>query len=840
MADKIIFKTGNIEEKEPIKAGGQVLFSVNELGKGEIYFDKDNNTRIRMGGNSAFKLIDSSEIGYTIGSNNKPVYFSEGIPVECNNITSIQQAIPYIVGPDTDTTRGVWTGTYEGITELTDGLTIIYVPAIGGSFSSSSDTTLNINGLGAKTCYNNSVKLKSQFLAGTPIMLTYANDAWRRADYNSDYDSQIRVYRYTGNNYNEDYPILVSRTTTENIATVGQDGTFENVYGVIGQDGMYTPTINPYSGIIKSQGLNPLTNNVGTIGTNSSKWNNIYASTFTGDLTGNATTASSLLTEQPITIGNTSYNFNGTTPLIWTLTDIGASVSNTITNGTTLGPALSTSVNGVTGTAVTIPTASISRSGVISTSSQIIKGIKTFADGIVLGKTKYDSNYATSPYITLYCNSGSSNYDGYSSFSLNASASFGALRFTYNNGTSSINRYIRFSTSGFFPSTTDLLSLGTNTYKWSNVYATKFTSGDGISDFSAGTLKFNTINIPTSSDSTTYGPGTSGKVLKSNGTTVYWGTDNNTNYYHIPAYTSGDLKIGTASSTSINDMYVPTATSNSFGVVKIGNNISISSGVISLDKDNVINALGYTPGNSTDATKVSFTPSLTSGTEVGIITIDGTSITLYCQTNTNTWKANSSSSEGYVTSGAGQINKVWKTDANGNPGWRTDANIDTGATSIEVTGTGNAVTSANYDPVTRKITLNKGASYTNNSGNITGVTAGNGLTGGGTSGSVTLNVGAGSGISVGTDAISVNTSYISSGKNYKVQVDSASGGLYVNVPWSDSNTTYTAGTGLSLDASTFTFNLTKATSSSLGGIKIYYGTGTPTGETGKLWLYPID
>ena len=83
---------------------------------------------------------------------------------------------------------------------------------------------------------------------------------------------------------------------------------------------------------------------------------------------------------------------------------------------------------------------------------------------------------------------------------------------------------------------------------------------------------------------------------------------------------------------------------------------------------------------------------------------------------------------------------------------------------------------------------------------ITEIIAGNGLTGGGKKDTVTLHVGAGTGISVADDAVNlktatngeiggIKTGYTTNGKNYPVEL-TPTGQAYVNVPW-ENTTSFT-------------------------------------------------
>lgn len=73
------------------------------------------------------------------------------------------------------------------------------------------------------------------------------------------------------------------------------------------------------------------------------------------------------------------------------------------------------------------------------------------------------------------------------------------------------------------------------------------------------------------------------------------------------------------------------------------------------------------------------------------------------------------------------------------------------------------------------------------------------------------------GVATSTTLGLVRIGYPESGKNYPVELNS-SNQMYVNVPWTDNNTTYSAGEGLSLSGTVF--SLRKATPTTLGGVKV--------------------
>lgn len=123
------------------------------------------------------------------------------------------------------------------------------------------------------------------------------------------------------------------------------------------------------------------------------------------------------------------------------------------------------------------------------------------------------------------------------------------------------------------------------------------------------------------------GSGATTVASDANGVITISSTDSNTNYYHTRAYSTG-LKISTG--TGVSDMYVPVGTTSSLGVVK---------------QHTAADCTSYTSdeGATTPAAVkkavgqfVTVTPSLTSGTKVGTITVNGTDNDLYCQTNTDT------------------------------------------------------------------------------------------------------------------------------------------------------------------------------------------------------------
>lgn len=125
-------------------------------------------------------------------------------------------------------------------------------------------------------------------------------------------------------------------------------------------------------------------------------------------------------------------------------------------------------------------------------------------------------------------------------------------------------------------------------------------------------------------------------------------------------------------------------------------------------------------------------------------------------------------------------------------------------TASQVTGLATVATSGNYNDLTNKPSIPSLSGYATQSW----VTSQGYLTS----------------IPVATSSAygGIQIGYTTSGKNYAVQL--SNGKAYVNVPWTDTNTTYSAGTNISISGTTinctYSYSLPTATSSVLGGVKI--------------------
>ena len=127
---------------------------------------------------------------------------------------------------DSSAKTSTWVGTSDRITEYYDGLSLRYKIGVAGQ----STTTLNINGLGAKTVYLfNTTKLTTQFPVNSIINLIYHADlnkgCWVCSDYDSNTNTYQRVYPTTTD---AEYPLTARYNVTTGSSYYAEYGRYSD------------------------------------------------------------------------------------------------------------------------------------------------------------------------------------------------------------------------------------------------------------------------------------------------------------------------------------------------------------------------------------------------------------------------------------------------------------------------------------------------------------------------------------------------------------------------------------------------------------------------------------